>query len=82
MFTVCRLTTTEDLGHMIYNYCLQRGDCELRSGLSLAQKVFMDTGTVHLAMVCMIRQGRVTQAIEYGQAQGATYNDYVQVGVV
>jgi hypothetical protein len=63
---------------MIYNYSLRRSDHDVKSGLALAQKIFMETESVHLVMVCMVRQGRYTQAIEYGKANGAKQDDYVQ----
>lgn len=75
-----RLTTTEDLGLLIYNYCLRKNaEHELRSGLALAQKVFADAGSERLAMLCMVRQGRIAQALEYAKAKGAQMEDYTLV---
>ena len=64
---------------MIYNVCDSKVP-ESRQCLALAQRVYTQIEAHMLAVKCMIRQGRVNQALEYAQQKAHFhYQDYLQV---
>ena len=62
-----RLTNSEQLGNMIYNYTKVRPASQPQY-LSLAQQVYVKIEDHVSAMICMVKQGRVNQALEYAKA--------------
>ena len=61
-----RLAVSENLGAMLFDYAHEKPRTAKKC-LALAQKIFMDAEAHIKAMVCMIKQDRVNQALEYGQ---------------
>ena len=61
-----RLSVSESLGNILYEHAHEKPRTAKKC-LALAQKIFMDAEAHIPTMLCMLEQGRVTQAIEFGQ---------------
>lgn len=57
---------TKKLGDLLYQFSSDRPQTG-KTCLALAQKVYADAKAHAPAMICMIQQGRVSQALEYGK---------------
>ena len=73
-----RLTNSEQLGNMIYNFTKVR-PTELVRYLSLAQQVYVKIEDFVSAMICMVRQGRVNQALDYAKNNKMTPPQLMEV---
>ncbi len=62
----CRLTLTEPIGNMLYLYCDKRPQSTFLC-LAMAQQVYVALKAYPQAVICMIRQGRMIQALDYAR---------------
>ena len=63
---------TKSLGDLLFKFALDKP----KSGkqcLALAQRVYMECDQHVEAMLCMVKQGRVNQALEYGKKVRMSY---------
>ena len=67
----CRLTVSKELGDLIYNHCMIRGQGSSSPAvyvdelLSLAHDVYSDCGAHVEAMACLVKRGRVSDVMQY-----------------
>ena len=74
-----RLTLTKQLGDLISAFYYKRGNRSSKC-LALAQQVYTEIEHHSLAVICMIKQGRLKQALEYAQQRGRMKEEhYAQV---
>lgn len=66
---------------MIFNFCSKNAQPSTVNCLALAQKIYMDVMANVSAMVCMVKQGRINQAIDYADRKGCLTDDLIQVRV-
>lgn len=66
---------------MIFNFCTKITQPSTVNCLALAQKIYMDVMAHVSAMVCMVKQGRINQAIDYAERKGCITDDLIQVRV-
>jgi len=69
------------MADVIFNFCTKNTQPSTVNCLALAQKIYMDVMAHVSAMVCMVRQGRINQAIDYANRKGCLTDDLIQVGV-
>ena len=60
-----RLTCSEPLGHLLYNYTQGKNTETVNKCLPLAQAVYTKVGAHIQSAVCMCKQGRVRAMMEY-----------------
>ncbi|KAJ8046059.1 Clathrin heavy chain linker domain-containing protein 1 [Holothuria leucospilota] len=75
-----RLTLSEPLGHLLYNYTVNKPQETILQCLPLAQMVYMKVGAHIQAAVCMCRQGKIHAMVEYAQA--AKFSQAAYLGVL
>lgn len=70
---------TEQLGDLIHHYCQRIPQCRSKF-LALAQQVYAEVECHMKSVICMVRQGRVKQALEYAQHRARfRLVDYMQL---
>ena len=74
-----RLTMTEEIGDKIYEYSKGKPSVTLKNCLSLAQKVYAEVECKAKAVICLVKQGRVKQAVDYAQKLKLNQRDYREV---
>ncbi|XP_072031866.1 clathrin heavy chain linker domain-containing protein 1-like [Amphiura filiformis] len=75
-----RLTCSEPLGHLLYNYTQGKNTEIVNKCLPLAQAVYTKVGAHIQSAVCMCKQGRVRAMMEY--AHNAKFSKDAYVGVL
>lgn len=74
-----RLTLTKELGDMIYTFHHSHANRSNKC-LALAQQVFTEIEHHTLAVICMVKQGHLKQALEYAQQRARLKEkDYAEV---
>ncbi|PIK59196.1 putative clathrin heavy chain linker domain-containing protein 1 [Apostichopus japonicus] len=75
-----RLTLSEPLGHLLYNYTVDKPQDVVLQCLPLAQTVYVKVGAHIQAAVCMCKQGKIQAMVEYGQT--AKFSQATYLGVL
>lgn len=63
---------------MIFNFAAKNNQSNVAVCLSLAQKIYTDVMSHVSAMVCMVRQQRLKQALEYAGSKHCSTDDLIQ----
>ncbi|XP_022111074.1 clathrin heavy chain linker domain-containing protein 1-like isoform X2 [Acanthaster planci] len=74
-----RLTCSEPLGHLLYNYTQGKSEDILSKGLPLAEAVYTEVDAQIQAAVCMCKQGKVQAMADYAISAGFGKDMYVGV---
>ena len=72
-----RLTCSEPLGHLLYNYTQGKNTEIVNKCLPLAQAVYTKVGAHIQSAVCMCKQGRVRAMMEYAHHAKFSKGTYV-----
>lgn len=75
-----RLTLSEPLGHLLYNYTVNKPQDVILKCLPLAQAVYVKVGAHIQAAVCMCKQGKIQAMVEY--AHNAKFTQATYLGVL
>lgn len=72
------MTCSPELADLIYGFCERRAQGN-QSLLALAQRAYLRIDAFAPAVVCMLRQGRVRQAVEQARRSGLGYPDLAEI---